>query len=299
MGPSAEHSWTLRTCNSWWYPQSSASPDTSTPLTLKGEDNPNTRPPLETKMVSMKASGLPPLLMDNSRPQGTAGASPVAERTIVTSPALQPSPGEFSLEDQRSLCSFSSGVHPEVHPKTHLRVLLGNTEFCQPTLSSHFAPNLVKSSAFIASEKSSTELLLWVYTSDVHMFWVQTMPPQDANNQIQTEQDLPSPVLSTPSYQRGMILKLHSAARCPQAILKDPYVTSPPVTIIVQKINPCLMELCRFFQLCLCVGQRRQSIKEAMRYCVEYYSWFLKNASYVCEKVKRIAYSHSKYNKMP
>lgn len=52
---------------------------------------------------------------------------------------------------------------------------------------------------------------------------------------------------------------------CPHAILKDPYMTSPPVTIMLQKINPCLMELCRFFQLCLCVGQRRHSIKDAMR----------------------------------
>ncbi|NXV42877.1 HHLA1 protein, partial [Uria aalge] len=80
---------------------------------------------------------------------------------------------------------------------------------------------------------------------------------------------------------------------CPQAILKESRVTSPPVTLIVQKINPCVMELCRFFQLCLCVGQRRYSRKEAMRYCVEYYSWFLKNASYVCERVKRLAYSHT------
>ncbi|NXQ78732.1 HHLA1 protein, partial [Nyctibius grandis] len=80
---------------------------------------------------------------------------------------------------------------------------------------------------------------------------------------------------------------------CPQAILKESRVTSPPVTLIVQKINPCVMELCRFFQLCLCVGQRRYSRKEAMRYCVEYYSWFLKNASYVCERVKRVAYSHT------
>ncbi|XP_042689876.1 HERV-H LTR-associating protein 1 [Centrocercus urophasianus] len=130
-------------------------------------------------------------------------------------------------------------------------------------------------------------------SADVNMLWVQTVPPQDTNSQIQTEQDLPSSVLSTPPYRPGLILKLHSAARCPQAILKDPYVTSPPVTITLQKINPCLMELCRFFQLCLCVGQRRHSIKDAMRYCVEYYSWFLKNASYVCERVKRVAYSHT------
>ncbi|NWV40307.1 HHLA1 protein, partial [Grantiella picta] len=80
---------------------------------------------------------------------------------------------------------------------------------------------------------------------------------------------------------------------CPQAMLREPRVTSPPVTLIVQKINPCVMELCRFFQLCLCVGQRRYSRKEAMRYCVEYYSWFVKNASYVCERGKRVAYSHT------
>uniref|UniRef100_A0A8C3DR36 HHLA1 neighbor of OC90 n=1 Tax=Corvus moneduloides TaxID=1196302 RepID=A0A8C3DR36_CORMO len=80
---------------------------------------------------------------------------------------------------------------------------------------------------------------------------------------------------------------------CPQAVLREPRVTSPPVTLIVQKINPCVMELCRFFQLCLCVGQRRYSRKEAMRYCVEYYSWFVKNASYVCERVKRVTYSHT------
>ncbi|NXE89616.1 HHLA1 protein, partial [Menura novaehollandiae] len=80
---------------------------------------------------------------------------------------------------------------------------------------------------------------------------------------------------------------------CPQAMLREPRVTSPPVTLTVQKIKPCVMELCRFFQLCLCVGQRRYSRREAMRYCVEYYSWFVKNASYVCERVKRVAYSHT------
>ncbi|NXO83844.1 HHLA1 protein, partial [Sitta europaea] len=108
-----------------------------------------------------------------------------------------------------------------------------------------------------------------VPTADVSMFWMQTVSPQEVSKLIQTEPG------------------------CPQAMLREPRVTSPPVTLIVQKINPCVMELCRFFQLCLCVGQRRYSRKEAMRYCVEYYSWFVKNASYVCEKVKRVAYSHT------
>ncbi|XP_030916745.1 HERV-H LTR-associating protein 1 isoform X1 [Geospiza fortis] len=130
--------------------------------------------------------------------------------------------------------------------------------------------------------------------TDTSMLWMQTGSPQEASKVMQTEPDLPSTVLPLPpSYRPGVTLKLYSATRCPQAMLREPRVTSPPVTLVVQKINPCVMELCRFFQLCLCVGQRRYSRKEAMRYCVEYYSWFVKNASYVCEKVKRVAYSHT------
>ncbi|KAM9573995.1 HERV-H LTR-associating protein 1 isoform 2-T2 [Guaruba guarouba] len=129
--------------------------------------------------------------------------------------------------------------------------------------------------------------------SDVDAFWMQTVSPQETSKLMQTERDLPSAVLSVPPYRPGVSLKLYSATRCSQAMLKESRVTSPPVTLLVQKINPCVMELCRFFQLCLCVGQRRYSRKEGMRYCVEYYSWFLKNANYVCARVKRVAYSQT------
>lgn len=99
----------------------SAFSGTSTPLALKGEDSPNTRPPPRTKMISIEALGFPSLHVDTSRPQGTAGVPSTSEGTLVTSPALQPSPGEFSMEDQYQLYSISSGVCPKVHPKTHFR----------------------------------------------------------------------------------------------------------------------------------------------------------------------------------
>ncbi|KAM9302598.1 HERV-H LTR-associating protein 1 [Morus bassanus] len=134
---------------------------------------------------------------------------------------------------------------------------------------------------------------VWTFKTDMYAFWMQTVSPQETSKLMETEPDLPPSVLSMPPYRPGVTLKLYSSTRCPQAILKESRVTSPPVTLIVQKINPCVMELCRFFQLCLCVGQRRYSRKEAMRYCVEYYSWFLKNASYVCKRVKRVTYSHT------
>ncbi|XP_014820705.1 PREDICTED: HERV-H LTR-associating protein 1 [Calidris pugnax] len=207
VDPSPEHVWTFKT--------------TRIPLALKGEEMPTMRFPPWPKTVGLKGSGFPSPHLDASRPQGTTGPPPTAGGSLVSLPALQPSP------------------------------------------------------------------------TDTYAFWMQTESPLETSKLMQTEPDLPPSVLSTPPFRPGVTLKLYSATRCPQAILKESRVTSPPVTLIVQKISPCVMELCRFFQLCLCVGQRRYSRKEAMRYCVEYYSWFLKNASYVCERVKRLAYSHT------
>ncbi|XP_030360478.1 HERV-H LTR-associating protein 1 [Strigops habroptila] len=144
-----------------------------------------------------------------------------------------------------------------------------------------------------AGESSTPSPALQPSPNDMDAFWMQTVSPQETNKLMQTEPDLPSAVLPVPPYRPGVSLKLYSATRCSQAILKDSHVTSPPITLLVQKINPCVMELCRFFQLCLCVGQRRYSRKEGMRYCVEYYSWFLRNANYVCARVKRVAYSRT------
>uniref|UniRef100_U3I9G3 HHLA1 neighbor of OC90 n=1 Tax=Anas platyrhynchos platyrhynchos TaxID=8840 RepID=U3I9G3_ANAPP len=192
----------------WCLPSvSPASPATSTPLALKGEDIPTTRSRPWPKTVGAKGSGFPSLHLDASGPRGTVGTPPAAEEILASSSAFQTSPGELCTEDQNLLYPISSGE------------------------------------------------ILW--EKFMNYFTV--------------------------VFFLG----------CPQAIFKESRVTSPPVTVIVQKINPCVMELCRFFQLCLCVGRRKYFRKEAMRYCVEYYSWFLKNASYVCERVKRVAYSHT------
>ncbi|XP_078007925.1 HERV-H LTR-associating protein 1 [Phascolarctos cinereus] len=80
---------------------------------------------------------------------------------------------------------------------------------------------------------------------------------------------------------------------CPQPLLKDKDMTTLPLTLSLQKINPCVMELCRFFQQCLCVSQKQYSRKDTTRFCIEYYSWFLRNATYICQRVTRMAHSHT------
>uniref|UniRef100_A0A8C2UPZ8 HHLA1 neighbor of OC90 n=1 Tax=Chinchilla lanigera TaxID=34839 RepID=A0A8C2UPZ8_CHILA len=57
----------------------------------------------------------------------------------------------------------------------------------------------------------------------------------------------------------------HQGSRCPQLLLKEGTMTAAPITLAIQKFNPCLMELCRFFQQCLCGGQRRNPTAESLR----------------------------------
>ncbi|XP_054446661.1 HERV-H LTR-associating protein 1 [Pteronotus mesoamericanus] len=82
-------------------------------------------------------------------------------------------------------------------------------------------------------------------------------------------------------------------SRCPRQLLREGAITAAPVNPAIQKLHPCLMELCRFFQQCLCVSQRRDPRVQAVRYCLEYYSWFLRNATYICRKAKRVSHSHT------
>ncbi|XP_074172409.1 HERV-H LTR-associating protein 1 isoform X2 [Rhinolophus sinicus] len=107
--------------------------------------------------------------------------------------------------------------------------------------------------------------------------------------------DLPAAWPFTPGEEPALVPGPHQVqvSRCPQRLFKEGAMTAAPLTLANQKLNPCLMELCRFFQQCLCVSHRRDPRMEAMWYCLEYYSWFLKNATYICQRVKRVSHSHT------
>ncbi|KAM9626803.1 HERV-H LTR-associating protein 1 [Trichechus inunguis] len=105
--------------------------------------------------------------------------------------------------------------------------------------------------------------------------------------------ELPTTWPFTPGDEPALVLGLHQLSRCPQLLLKEGAMTAVPFPLAIQKLNPCLMKLCRFFQQCLCTSQSRSPRTEAMRYCLEHYSWFLKNATYICQRVKRVSHSHT------
>uniref|UniRef100_A0A8C6EEV8 HHLA1 neighbor of OC90 n=1 Tax=Moschus moschiferus TaxID=68415 RepID=A0A8C6EEV8_MOSMO len=105
--------------------------------------------------------------------------------------------------------------------------------------------------------------------------------------------DLPAVWTFIPGEESALIPGTHQFSRCPEPLLKEGTVTTAPFALTVQKLNPCLMELCRFFQQCLCTSQKREPRMEAERYCLDSYSWFLKNATYICQRVKRVFHSHT------
>ncbi|KAI1902042.1 hypothetical protein AGOR_G00040640 [Albula goreensis] len=64
--------------------------------------------------------------------------------------------------------------------------------------------------------------------------------------------------------------------------------TSTATTVSAHKLQPCVLELCKFFSQCLC----RPYIKaKTKRYCLDTHSWYVKYTSEICRRVKRIAYS--------
>ncbi|XP_048214592.1 HERV-H LTR-associating protein 1 [Perognathus longimembris pacificus] len=83
------------------------------------------------------------------------------------------------------------------------------------------------------------------------------------------------------------------ARGCPRLPLKEGPTTAAPAPVVIQKLHPCLMELCHYFQRCLCGSHRRDSSLRTVRYCLESYSWFLKNATLICGRVKRVSHSHT------
>ncbi|XP_058132027.1 HERV-H LTR-associating protein 1 isoform X2 [Dasypus novemcinctus] len=103
--------------------------------------------------------------------------------------------------------------------------------------------------------------------------------------------DLPHLWPFTPWKEPALVPGLHQVSRCPQTPIHEGTVTAPPLLLAIQKLSPCLMELCGFFQQCLCLNQQRSP--RAMRYCLEHYSWFLKNGTYICQRVKRVSHSHT------
>ncbi|XP_071380858.1 HERV-H LTR-associating protein 1 [Centroberyx affinis] len=73
--------------------------------------------------------------------------------------------------------------------------------------------------------------------------------------------------------------------------LSDGSVSSSSTTVSAHKLQPCVLELCKFFSQCLC---RPYSYKTRMkRYCDDSHLWYEKHTSEVCRRVRRVSFSRN------
>ncbi|XP_028629108.1 HERV-H LTR-associating protein 1 [Grammomys surdaster] len=72
----------------------------------------------------------------------------------------------------------------------------------------------------------------------------------------------------TPEKEPAQVLAAHQVSKCPRPLPKEGAITDTPLPLTMKKLTPCLMELCRFFQQCLCAIQKRDFSTEAMSCCL-------------------------------
>ncbi|XP_059201275.1 HERV-H LTR-associating protein 1 [Centropristis striata] len=82
-------------------------------------------------------------------------------------------------------------------------------------------------------------------------------------------------------------------AGCPwrRPELPDASLSASMTTVSAHKLQPCVLELCKFFSQCLC---RPFSHKTRMkRYCDDSHLWYEKHTSEVCRRVRRVSFSRN------
>ncbi|KAM4704916.1 uncharacterized protein WCC33_009730 [Rhinophrynus dorsalis] len=168
---------------------------------------------------------------------------------------------------------------------TMVSTLVKTTAPLHQGISSSVSLTLPTKSIFLDEKGSTIKGLSWSLTSVGKRHGVSTVTYSSSIPAI-SETLLPQ-VKPVSIGGHKMSLPAFTQSRCLQARLA---VTSPSVILSFYKINPCVMELCRFYHQCLCVSQEPYSGDNSHRHCVQYYSWYLKNATYICEKVKRNAH---------
>ncbi|XP_037643330.1 uncharacterized protein LOC119498445 isoform X6 [Sebastes umbrosus] len=71
----------------------------------------------------------------------------------------------------------------------------------------------------------------------------------------------------------------------------DVSLSGSTTTVGAHKLQPCVLELCKFFSQCLC---RPSGHKTRMkRYCDDSHLWYVKHTSEVCRRVRRVSFSRN------
>ncbi|KAM4729114.1 HERV-H LTR-associating protein 1 [Anableps anableps] len=106
------------------------------------------------------------------------------------------------------------------------------------------------------------------------------------NSPLSTEQ----PAEMTPS-SRATAANQSRETEKPGCPWRRPEPSGKTKTISELKLQPCVLELCKFFSQCLCRPLSRKT--RMKRYCEDSFLWYKEHTFEVCQRVKRISFSRN------
>ncbi|KAJ8337292.1 hypothetical protein SKAU_G00385120 [Synaphobranchus kaupii] len=165
---------------------------------------------------------------------------------------------------------FNQTITADVHK--------GNTSLPESTIESH---HLSTGSSIISSTEISQ-----VQASTIHSTSPVPATTTTATLGTTARMSTQSPLRERSGCPRKRPALLHARGGDEEAAS----VTSSAraATVSAQKLQPCLLELCKFFSQCLCRAYTKARTK---RYCVDTHPWYVQYTSEICRRVKRISYS--------
>uniref|UniRef100_A0A087X6Y7 HERV-H LTR-associating 1 n=1 Tax=Poecilia formosa TaxID=48698 RepID=A0A087X6Y7_POEFO len=86
------------------------------------------------------------------------------------------------------------------------------------------------------------------------------------------------------------VLKIKHFKGCPW---RRPEPGGEAETLGELKLQPCILELCRFFSQCLCRPLSPTRTKSSDRYCDDSFLWYEEHTFEVCRRVKRVSFSRN------
>uniref|UniRef100_A0A8C6GY23 HERV-H LTR-associating 1 n=1 Tax=Mus spicilegus TaxID=10103 RepID=A0A8C6GY23_MUSSI len=107
-----------------------------------------------------------------------------------------------------------------------------------------------------------------------------TNPTQAPAPRVPQTDGIPAEWPFIPEKEPARVPAAHQVSKCPRPLLQEEAITDTPLPLAMKKLTPCLMELCRFFQQCLCAIQKRDFSSEAKSNC------------YLPEKIRKLITLH-------
>nr|XP_020473360.1 HERV-H LTR-associating protein 1 isoform X2 [Monopterus albus] len=249
------------------------------------------RLPVERHQLPTNLSHVAPSGMSSVfRVQATAHVSPAP---TITAPGPQETPQHFtaavlqSAADTAEMTKMWTTAQAQASERPTVTILQPAAVSTQPVATVSVP---AAAAPFSTTQASMVSHRPTVFSPGVNQTWLSAHPERTTG--LSPAHPTEGPVAARRTTARSRAEEPEKPG-CPRR--RPPPISrltsGGPATVGAHKLQPCVLELCRFFSQCLC---RPFSHKTRMkRYCDDRHPWYEEHTPEVCWRVRRVAFSRN------